>query len=230
MRIPTRSLVRALCSSSLVTGLAAPALAQDTQPAPESYRAADEHGVDLVTGTFNFAIEEGRIGPAEGGIAMIWYYGQSGYRDNWSGDLRKISEGGQKYIVITFGPLSERFRLSGSSWIAEKANGATLVETGLSGASTGSLPPPDWLRRTGLKFLDLSQVTCSASATNCDAVAGSWPTVTYTEAYSAPRRSSRSTTRKSEPGRSPAIPAMARSGSAVPARPAPARSPRPPSG
>lgn len=38
---------------------------------------------------------------------------------------------------------------------------------------------PGWYRRATLKFLDLSQVYCDATANNCDGVAGTWPTVSY---------------------------------------------------
>lgn len=117
----------ALVGTILCSGLAAPALAQDA-PAPEPYRNNDEHGVDLSTGTYNLEIAEGSIGPADGGVSMVRYYGQSGGRDNWSGDLRKTQVGSTQYITITFGKISERFTKSGTAWIADKANGATLTE------------------------------------------------------------------------------------------------------
>lgn len=304
MGISSKLAVRVLCSSALATGIVSPALGQESAAAPEEYRNVDEHGVDLVTGTINIAIPEGRIGPEDGGVAMVRYYGQSGYRDNWSGDLRKVSSGGQTSVIITFGGVSERFVQSGTAWVPEKANGATLVANTLAwytftytapdgtvveyadpkamawasasaaiyGPSNycnssnalscgiplsisrpdgvlykldwrvakqclgdgGDLPgvpdlgggldpggeiictvtyrlgdvrsnssyamkikyannadslprlgggtvPPQWTwwDRTGLKFLDLSQVSCAPLATNCDNVAGSWPTVTY---------------------------------------------------
>lgn len=274
-----------LLSTVLVSGLAAPALAQSA-PAPEPYRANDEHGVDLATGTFNMDITEGSIGPASGGVVMKRYYGQSGYQDNWSGDLRKTLEGSTEVATITFGKISERFTKQGSVWVPAKGNGATLVETsanleftyksaggqtiyykspfvlgnpadpfaqnsidmpsvyctttnavacGLpvenvepggekytltwhtpeycaydeelnatcrrayrlsdvrSSASYGikvkyqsnqgpgaqGSPPPTWLRRATLKFIDLSQAYCDPTALNCDAVSGTWPTVSY---------------------------------------------------
>ncbi|MBP6579937.1 MAG: RHS repeat-associated core domain-containing protein, partial [Sphingorhabdus sp.] len=56
-------------------------------------------------------------------------YGQSGYRDNWSGDLRITLEGSTQVATITFGKISERFTKQGSVWVAAKANGATLAES-----------------------------------------------------------------------------------------------------
>ena len=119
---------RLLLSTILATGAAAPVLAQ-TAPAPEPYRNNDEHGVDLVTGTFNMSLQEGDIGPGKGGVNMVRYFGQSGYGDNWSGDLRITQEGSTQVATINFGAISERFTKQGGVWVATKANGATLVES-----------------------------------------------------------------------------------------------------
>jgi RHS repeat-associated protein len=116
-----------LISTILASGLAAPAFAQTA--APEPYRNTDEHGVDLVTGSFNMDMEEGSIGPAAGGVKMVRYYGQSGYRDNWSGDLRKTMEGATEVITINFGKISERFTKQGGVWVSARGQGATLTET-----------------------------------------------------------------------------------------------------
>ena len=128
----TRLWSRLLLSTILTTGITAPALAQ-TAPAPEPYRNNDEHGVDLVTGTFNMNMLEGDIGPANGGVKMVRHYGQSGYRDNWSGDLRITTEGSTSVATINFGRLSERFTKQSGVWVAAKANGATLTETSEEG-------------------------------------------------------------------------------------------------
>lgn len=278
-------MARLLLSTILASGLAAPAFAQTA--APEPYRNTDEHGVDLVTGSFNIDMEEGSIGPANGGVKMVRYYGQSGYRDNWSGDLRKTMEGSVEVITINLGKISERFTKQGGLWVSARGQGATLTETianaefvyraadgssityksptAISGSfdstavdmpgaycnSTNALAcglpveslepsgekysltwnapdyctwpanepqnvdnqtcktvyrlsdvrsnsgyamkvkyqgngtgnntgvPPAWFVRSGLKFLDLSQVYCDPDAFNCDAVPGTWPTVTY---------------------------------------------------
>jgi hypothetical protein len=115
----------ALCLSTiLVSGLAAPAFAQTT-PAPEAFRNADEHGVDLVTGSFNLKLIEGDIGHGEDKIALVRFLGQSGFTDNWSGALYQSNA---TTIIIRFGDMSEQFNKSGANWVAAKANGATLVE------------------------------------------------------------------------------------------------------
>ena len=98
-------------------------------PAPEQYRNADEFGVDQVTGTFNFELTEGSIGSGNGAVSLIRYWGQSGWRDNWSGDLRRSQEGAAQIITITFGGISQRFILQGASWVAANGNGASLSVT-----------------------------------------------------------------------------------------------------
>ena len=272
-------------STILCSGLAAPAFAQ-TAPAPETFRNNDEHGVDVVTGTYNLDMVEGDIGQGNARLALVRYWGQSGYRDNWSGDLRKTNVGGVETITINFGKISDKFTKQGGVWVAAKANGATLTETAINalytyrrsdgtaieyttpesfasggvypvempqaycsptnaiacGLPTGvttpnkqkyvltwSVPevcrwpanephtpenetctlvyrltdvrsssgyamklkyegdsvgnntgvPSSWYTRKGAKFIDTSQVYCGPEALNCDAVAGSWPTVAY---------------------------------------------------
>lgn len=273
-----------LLSTILMSGMASPALAQ-TALAPEQFRANDEHGVDLATGTFNMELTQGSIGPADGGVTMKFYLGRAGMQDNWSGILHRTVEGSTEVATITFGDTSERFTKQGGVWVSAKANGATLTETQAdlqytyktSGGRTLSLtspltlggpsaafnptvigcsgngivscalpvetvepdgtkytltwnvpeqcivdeelnstctrtfrlsdvrssasygmkvkyqsdqnytgspgnqgpPPSTWFKRSGLKFFDLSQVYCNPTASNCDGVAGTWPTVTY---------------------------------------------------
>jgi RHS repeat-associated protein len=273
-----------LLSTILMSGLASPAFAQ-TAVAPEQFRANDEHGVDLATGTFNMELTQGSIGPADGGVTMKFYLGRAGMQDNWSGILHRTVEGSTEVATITFGDTSERFTKQGGVWVSAKANGATLTETQAdlqytyktSGGRTLSLtspltlggpsaafnptvigcsgngivscalpvetvepdgtkytltwnvpeqcvvdeelnstctrtfrlsdvrssasygmkvkyqsnqnytgspgnqgpPPSTWFKRQGLKFFDLSQVYCNPTASNCDGVAGTWPTVTY---------------------------------------------------
>jgi len=116
-----------VASTFLCTVLAAPGFAQSA-PAPEIFRNNDEHGVDLTTGTYNPKLVEGDLGNA-GGIKLIRSWGQSGYRDNWSGDLRRSLVGGVDTITITFGDRSEAFTLVGGGWTPVKANGATLSAT-----------------------------------------------------------------------------------------------------
>lgn len=118
----------AVLLSALLASVSAPVLAQSAA-APETYRNDDELGVDLATGTYNAGLVEGSIGTAGGeGISLIRYWGQSGWRDNWSGDLRVTGASGSQVATITFGNISEKFTQSGSSWVNSKANGTTLVK------------------------------------------------------------------------------------------------------
>lgn len=121
MRVAT---LIALLAAALVTH---PAYAQSAAT-PEDRRNNDENGVDLTTGTYNLAFVEGEIGDAAEGVALTRYWGQSGWRDNWSGDLRVTGAAGSQTATITFGDISERFTQSGNNWVNTKGNGATLVK------------------------------------------------------------------------------------------------------
>lgn len=119
----------AACALLATTCLSAPALAQNA-PTPPAFVATDENGVDLVTGQFTFEMTEGSIGAGVGALEMKRIFGASGWRDNVSGDLRLIPDGGSQAVVITFGDISEKFTPTGSGWTPAKANGATLVDAG----------------------------------------------------------------------------------------------------
>lgn len=99
-----------------------PALAQQ-QSAPAPFRNTDANGVDFVTGTYTFDMVEGSIGKDSDALVMRRYWGESGWRDNWSGDLRIDASNN---AVITFGGVSERFNWNGSAYAPVKANGASL--------------------------------------------------------------------------------------------------------
>ncbi|AMG75790.1 YD repeat-containing protein [Sphingopyxis granuli] len=105
-------------------GVTSPAQAQD---GPEPYRNDDVYGVDLTTGSFNVKLLEGSIGPADGGVSLIRYYGKGGYENNWTGELNLINFDGQNHINIIFGNVSEKFVPGGGGWTSSKANGATLI-------------------------------------------------------------------------------------------------------
>jgi hypothetical protein len=106
---------------------ATPSIAQSA-PSPEEYSARDDRGVDMVTGSYSTEILEGRIGPDDGGVSLYRYFGRSGERDNWSGDLRRTNVGGIDTIIITFGQIAQRFTRQGGVWIPANGNGASLVE------------------------------------------------------------------------------------------------------
>jgi RHS repeat-associated protein len=117
----------ALCLSTvLASGFAVPAMAQSA-PAPEQRRNADELGVDVVTGTYNPVIVEGDVGNGSEGIELVRYWGQAGYKDNWSGSIQIAGSAGSRVATITFGNVSEKFNEAGGSWVNTKANGATLT-------------------------------------------------------------------------------------------------------
>ena len=105
---------------------AIPAAAQ-TNSLPPNYDNRDENGVDRVTGFFSMDMTEGEIGGSNG-VAMVRYYGGN-VRDNWSGELVRTASGATQYATVTLGKTSERFTKSGSTWVADKANGGTLTET-----------------------------------------------------------------------------------------------------
>lgn len=71
-----------LSFTTLALGLPPQVQAQET---PEPYRNDDIYGVDLTTGSFNVKLLEGAIGPADGGVPLIRYYGRGGYENNWTG-------------------------------------------------------------------------------------------------------------------------------------------------
>jgi YD repeat-containing protein len=162
----------ALCLSTiLVSGLAAPAFAQTT-PAPEAFRNADEHGVDLVTGSFNLKLIEGDIGHGEDKIALVRFLGQSGFTDNWDGALYQSNA---TTIIIRFGDTSEQFNKSGANWVAAKANGATLVENttarlytyrAADGTTITYKSPKQLARELSLNEATTTIQQCSASV-NC---------------------------------------------------------------
>ncbi len=125
----------ALCLSTvLAAGIVFPAFAQ-TAPAPEQRRNTDQHGVDVVTGTFNPVIVEGDIGNSSEGIKLVRYWGQAGFKDNWSGELRLTGSPGAQTATITFGTISAKFTQTGGTWVNAKADGATLTVTPITGGT-----------------------------------------------------------------------------------------------
>lgn len=112
----------------LVAALGATFPAQ-AQTSPEPYRNDDVYGVDLTTGSFNVKLLESAIGPADSGLSIVRYHNVSGYADNWTGTLYRITVSGQQQATITFGNISDKFTLVSGTWVAAKANGATLTET-----------------------------------------------------------------------------------------------------
>ncbi|MEP3051794.1 MAG: RHS repeat-associated core domain-containing protein [Erythrobacter sp.] len=123
-----------LGSTILSVGLAAPALAQQSAETPDEYLNTDEHGVDLVTGRHYFDVVEGSIGPSNGGISLVRHYGGSGLQDNWSGALTI----GGGTATVNLGKIAETFTQQGGSWVSNKANGGTLVNSAQGWTYTAS--------------------------------------------------------------------------------------------
>ena len=121
-----KGLLRAalLGSTGLYWGVASPVVAQTTSE-PESYRNIDEFGVDLSSGSFNFSMDQASGGSASTGIDVTRTWGRAGWKDAYAGHLRRDGS----TITVVRGSTSEEFNLSSGTWVAVKANGATLVQT-----------------------------------------------------------------------------------------------------
>jgi len=131
-----RNLLRAgalFCALLTTTALTAPASAQ-TAPPPR-FEAVDANNVDLVSGLFVFSLVEGSIGSGDGAVTLTrnerYDYG---FQDEWNGSLTELTDGGTTRMRVQWGPRTQTFTLSGSTWVPENADGATL--TGGSGTYT----------------------------------------------------------------------------------------------
>jgi RHS repeat-associated protein len=123
-RISRRALACALLAS---TALVSPAHAQVATTNPERFLQMDENGVDLLTDTYVEPFTEGKIGSGEGAVSII--RGSWG-EDQWSGLIYRTTINGVSTMVVQFGPISDTFTQSGSTWVPTKANGASLAPTG----------------------------------------------------------------------------------------------------
>lgn len=124
-RIRRSLLIATLCASA-----AYPAVgwAQSLGTIPPPWLSVDENGVDPVKGSFNFSMLEGSIGEGDEVLAMMRYWGEAGWSDNWSGTLYRPN--GSSSAYVTFGDISEIFTVSGANFVNTKANGATLTVDG----------------------------------------------------------------------------------------------------
>ncbi|MCI4590385.1 hypothetical protein MOK15_09790 [Sphingobium sp. BYY-5] len=125
-RGPMRARSALLAISAILASVSVPAVAQSLGTAPPAWLSVDENGVDSVKGSYNFSMTEGSIGEGDEALAMVRYWGEAGWSDNWSGTL--IRMGGD--VRVVFGNISERFTLSGTTFVNAKANGATLSVDG----------------------------------------------------------------------------------------------------
>ncbi|NBW13318.1 MAG: hypothetical protein EBR82_35450, partial [Caulobacteraceae bacterium] len=97
------------------------------QPVPADHYTLDPRGVDLITGSFNYSTTDVVIGqPNSGGLIYGRTYTIEGWRDNFAGGISTI--GTDK--VVSIGPISETFVVSGSGWVSKYSNGSTYVLSG----------------------------------------------------------------------------------------------------
>ncbi|HYD11551.1 MAG TPA: RHS repeat-associated core domain-containing protein [Allosphingosinicella sp.] len=112
------------CALLASTALTTPALAQ-TSPPPR-FQEIDSNGVDLVSGRFVFEMVEGSIGSGDGAVSLMRSdRNDYGRLSQWQGSLTQLSGGTE--MLVQFGARSERFTLSGSTWVPDNATGATLT-------------------------------------------------------------------------------------------------------
>lgn len=115
------------CALLATTSLSFPSIAHAETPAPK-FTSLDDHGVDLTNGLPFVSVEEGGIGSGPGRVSMqrIWSEG-AGWLDNWTGGLYPVTSGGTTKMYVQFAGISDTFSGSGTSWTADKADGATLT-------------------------------------------------------------------------------------------------------
>jgi len=119
------------CALMTTTALTAPAFGQSA--APPRFQEIDANGVDLISGRFVFEMVEGSIGSGDGAVSLMRSdRSDYGRLTQWQGSLTQITGGGTTEMQVRFGARTEKFTLSGSTWVPENADGATL--TGGSGS------------------------------------------------------------------------------------------------
>lgn len=123
---------RLLLNSSALTILAlasaSPVRAQSVAIDPSRFVNADENGVDLVDGSFNFSVNEGSIGNGEGALALIRSYGLAGWRDGYDSRLSRSTVNNQVVVKIAQGTTTATFTKSGGVFVPANADGSTLTE------------------------------------------------------------------------------------------------------
>ncbi|WP_162806480.1 RHS repeat-associated core domain-containing protein [Sphingosinicella terrae] len=114
------------CALLASTSLVAPAMAQTSfRPA---YRTLDANGVDLTHGDFVLSFVEGRIGSGGGELALVRQLASGNATSIWDNiRLEAFSTGS---VLIGFGQRWERFTYSGTAYVPNQANGATLSLSG----------------------------------------------------------------------------------------------------
>jgi len=103
------------------------ALAQSTTSAAR-FLNADENGVDVTDGSFNFQLVEGVIGSGDSAMALVRTYGVSGWQDQWSGRLVRRQFDGRRQVVVTINNNAITFNQIAGIFVPENGDGATLQE------------------------------------------------------------------------------------------------------
>lgn len=113
------------CALLATTCLTAPAFAQ----AEPAHRAIDANGVDLISGTYPFALAEGTIGSGQGTISVERHGTDPGGIGNWQSmyAYQELS-GSTVTVTLILGDRSERFvSTGGGAFVSSQGNGATLT-------------------------------------------------------------------------------------------------------
>jgi RHS repeat-associated protein len=151
-------------STILGAGLAAaPVLAQTET----NFRSVDENGVDLTVGEFVMAFKEGSIGSGNAELPLVRrYVGSLGLQ--W--DRISLGQNGTNVIIFLADGTKDQFNTGGGgTWVAAKANGATLTGSASSYTYTAAdgtviaFGHPDASPITTL----VSNVCNTTSPTNC---------------------------------------------------------------
>jgi RHS repeat-associated protein len=122
-------------STILCTGLAVPALAQSAAPAPVRNNI-DANGVDLFSGTMN--VDGPTLSAGNGTQGITWQRslrGNRGWFDTLNGVI--LSNGGST-VWVSFGPVTDSFTKSGSTFTSTEGNGSTLTLSGTNYTYTAS--------------------------------------------------------------------------------------------
>ncbi|TMJ18608.1 MAG: RHS repeat-associated core domain-containing protein [Alphaproteobacteria bacterium] len=110
------------CVLLATTCLTAPAFAQ-SEPA---HRAIDANGVDLISGTYPFQLNEGTIGSGPGTMTVERHGTDPGGIGNWQ-SMYLYQSGSAGTVVVILGDHSETFTSTGSGYTSAQGNGARLT-------------------------------------------------------------------------------------------------------
>jgi RHS repeat-associated protein len=126
MKSNSLSLVALACALLSTTALTAPATAQSV-PMPPMHTAADGNGVDMISGTVSVSEDDLSIGPeGAGGLTHHRFLTPTGWMHGW---YVALSQPLLTQAQIAIGARTMSFTKSGSVWVSDQHNGASLVST-----------------------------------------------------------------------------------------------------